>query len=296
MKIIEPKVEFMEQHDFNSHVADCARVCYKKESGDDARTVNNLVLNKHFSMLRHYTYYYIIKNNYIPMIYNFATAIQNGIVIAGLDIKVDYYNNCVFVVANGQFVNEHINIIRAIKYFEVDKNEFKNYEIGYNMLRYTFKVTTQISTSRELNRVSPNNISEQSTRYVYEDGTLCCPHWININMISMNSINQIQAVYNNDGSYNKAAEYYLIKCQDKFDAYKYLINHFNVHRQDARGVLPLDTATVCIYTYSIEEWRHIIDLRYYGTTGKPHPNAKIIAGMIKNELEQLGYEFAKENI
>lgn len=24
-------------------------------------------------------------------------------------------------------------------------------------------------------------------------------------------------------------------------------------------------------------------------------NAKIIAGMIKNELEQLGYDFAKEN-
>lgn len=75
MKIIEPKVEFMEQHDFNSHVANCARVCYKKESGDDARTVNNLVLNKHLSMLRHYTYYYIIKNNYIPMIYNLATTI-----------------------------------------------------------------------------------------------------------------------------------------------------------------------------------------------------------------------------
>lgn len=35
-------------------------------------------------------------------------------------------------------------------------------------MRYTFRVTTQISTSRELNRVSPNNIAEQSTRYVYE--------------------------------------------------------------------------------------------------------------------------------
>ena len=41
-----------------------------------------------------------------------------------------------------------------------------------------FRVTTQISTSRELNRVSPINIAEQSTRYVYENGTLCCPHWI----------------------------------------------------------------------------------------------------------------------
>ena len=287
MKIIEPKVEFMEQHDFNSHVANCARVCYKKESGDDARTVNNLVLNKHFSMLRHYTYYYIIKNNYIPMIYNFATAIQNGIVIAGLDIKVDYYNNCVFVVANGQFVNEHINIIRAIKYFEVDKNEFKNYEIGYNMLRYTFKVTTQISTSRELNRVSPNNISEQSTRYDYEDGTICRPHWMTDEEVDY--LNN-KPIFIEWCDIHEKAFIYIESCNNSFNKYRLLVNK-GMHRQDARGVLPLDTATVCIYTYSIEEWRHIIDLRYYGTTGKPHPNAKIIAGMIKDNLETCGYDF-----
>ena len=62
-------------------------------------------------------------------------------------------------------------------------------------------------------------------------------------------------------------------------------------RQDARGVLPLDTATICAYTYSASEWRHIIDLRYYGITGKPHPNAEIIAGMIRKELIKLGYDF-----
>jgi thymidylate synthase ThyX len=41
------------------------------------------------------------------------------------------------------------------------------------MMRYTFCVDTQISTSRELNRVSPNSIAEKSTRYVYEDGSIC---------------------------------------------------------------------------------------------------------------------------
>lgn len=45
------------------------------------------------------------------------------------------------------------------------------------------------------------------------------------------------------------------------------------------------------YTYSVREWRHIIDLRYYGTTGIPHPNAKIIADMIRNNLMELGYDF-----
>lgn len=32
-------------------------------------------------------------------------------------------------------------------------------------------------------------------------------------------------------------------------------------------------------------------LRYFGKTGAPHPNAKIIAGMIKDKLEEHGYDF-----
>ena len=83
---------------------------------------------------------------------------------------------------------------------------------------------------------------------------------------------------------------YLDSCSDSFKRYKFLIES-GMNRQDARGVLPLDTATKCVYTYSIDEWRKIIDLRYYGTTGKPHPNAKIAAGMIREQLIELGYDF-----
>ena len=72
------------------------------------------------------------------------------------------------------------------------------------------------------------------------------------------------------------------------ETYKALINDYYLRRQDARGVLPLDTATKCIYTYSIDEWKHIIKLR---TDKAAHPNAQIIANMIKKELEGLGYEF-----
>ena len=35
----------------------------------------------------------------------------------------------------------------------------------FSIFRLTFCITTQISTSRELNRVSPNNIAERSTRF-----------------------------------------------------------------------------------------------------------------------------------
>lgn len=45
---------------------------------------------------------------------------------------------------------------------------------------------------------------------------------------------------------------------------------------------------VYIYTYSINEWKHIIKLR---SDSAAHPNAQIISNMIKKELESLGYEF-----
>ena len=89
---------------------------------------------------------------------------------------------------------------------------------------------------------------------------------------------------------HKKASIYRDSCNNSFNKYKLLVD-IGMHRQDARGVLPLDTATRCVYTYSVREWRHIIDLRYYGTTGIPHPNAKIIAGMIRNNLMELGYDF-----
>lgn len=290
MKIIEPSVELWKQENDITHAVRCARICYKRETGNDEATYNHLINSKHYSVFRHASYYYIVpKYKFYPQVIDsFIDVVDNRLKLVGIDIKHDKTD--IYIVLNGQFYLEHPSFVASIHKYQVDEDIFKNTEIGFNMLRYTFKVVTQISTSRELNRVSPNNIAEQSTRYVYEDGTLCCPHWININMISMNSINQIQAVYNKDGSYNKAAEYYLIKCQDKFDAYKYLINHFNVHRQDARGVLPLDTATICAYTYSADEWFEIIKKRVYNITGKSHPNATIICKLIEQELNGLGYE------
>lgn len=57
--------------------------------------------------------------------------------------------------------------------------------------------------------------------------------------------------------------------------------------EDARGLLPLDLATKVIYTYRLEEWIHFLNLRLYGKTGKPHPNAKIIAKMIEDDIYEL---------
>ena len=278
MKIIEPKVELWKQgNDTKAHVARCARVCYGKEIGNDEATVKRLLDSRHWSMFRHESVYAIIP------VHERELKDYPLLVLSSPYIKTHTYNGNVYVATNGQFILDKLypKFIELINMYRVTEDEFSNTEIGFNMMRYTFCVDTQISTSRELNRVSPNNIAEMSTRYVYEDGSICRPHWLNKELIKQ---------YEEEPIDDMTSTVYLDSCNDSFKRYRFLIES-GMHRQDARGVLPLDTATRCIYTYSIDEWRHILDLRYYGTTGKPHLNARLIANMIRNELIELGYEF-----
>lgn len=288
MKIIEPSVEFIPQKDAKHHVATCARVCYGKETGNDDVTINTLINKHHFSMFRHESVYVIGKYNNVlgEILFEFNRCPYIDYVITE---KSD--NGKIYISTNGNFIIDlnHLSewnfrykvLLKYIDNNKVEPEEFINTEIGFNLARYTFKVTTQISTSRELNRVSPNSIAEKSTRYVYEDGTLCRPHWMTIN--EANEFNN-----NHQAGMTTIGRNYINSCIQSFGTYKDLIEINGLNRQDARGVLPLDTATKCVYTYSIDEWRHIIKLR---TDKAAHPNAKIIASMIRNELINLGYDF-----
>lgn len=554
MKIIEPKVELWQQgDDSKAHVARCARVCYGREIGNDQATIKRLIDSEHWSMFRHGTYYIIANDSdktLETIVINYANTIG---------FSYHYEKHVYYITVNGNWVLDHKTQFGYLSKYIVPIEDFRNTEIGFHMMRYTFCVDTQISTSRELNRVSPNNIAEMSTRYIgfsdkqpiyeydlhTEQGIIdayLAGHSINkidkysgisnnkirdilvnnditirntasmVNHDAFKNINSHEKAYllglietdgnirlsNNEINITQHKDYYLYikaimsyvlgninetndrNCKklycfsneavndlinigivenktykqtdedsiklinaipkefypsfirgifdgdgcigfykdkkgydnihfyiavhtnklasfieniiktvinkdsvrityrnslyyislhskkdiiafgnymysgfsypfghpdktaryinflqnntninynfpisnfgdDKFkiciphwiskctnvgaiftyilgmyaseETYKVLINDYYLHRQDARGVLPLDTATRCVYTYSINEWRHIIDLRYYGTTGTPHPNAKIIAGMIRNNLMELGYDF-----
>lgn len=287
MKIIEPKVELWQQGDNSkAHVARCARVCYGRETGNDEATIKRLINDGHWSMFRHATYYMIANDSdktLETIIINYANTIG---------FSYHYEKHVYYITVNGNWALDHKTPFGYISKYIVPIEDFRNTEIGFHMMRYTFCVDTQISTSRELNRVSPNNIAEKSTRYVYEDGSICRPYWLNGYDI-FKDIDSHYIVYKDrelDTDINHKVLTYIQSCDNSFTNYKHLVES-GLHRQDARGVLPLDTATRCVYTYSLKEWRAIIDLRYYGTTGKPHPNAKLIAGMIRNNLMELGYDF-----
>lgn len=280
MEIIKPSCELWVQDDPMAHVARCARVCYAsdKTTGNEAM-YQRLIDANHKSMLRHESVYMIAPGR--PDRHEILDAFE---FCPYVDFRTDYDNNEIYISTNRQFYMEN----ECIQYFGewiVTPEEFAASKLGKEIMRYTFKIVTQISTSRELNRVSPNNIAEQSTRYVKlikKGGAICQPHWM--------TDTEVESWEDDDLDSENRVSLYLNSCDQAFENYNFLLKD-DMFPQDARGVLPLDTATVCVYTYSISEWRHIIDLRYYGTTGAPHPNVKIIAGMIRDELIKLGYEF-----
>ncbi len=274
MILIEPKVELLKEDNFYSHVANCARVCYASNNNsnisDEQFCKNVLIANNHLSMFRHATIYCKYDKNdwnkYTVDIFHLA---QN--------INVVYLGD-LYIIMNGQSYLEfkRNNIAETLK---IDSHIIKDLPNELNEYkRFTFKVITQISTSRELNRVSPNNIAERSTRYCnYSKDKfgnqicICKPYYYD----NLEIADQLAFI-------NKMSEYegnYLNRISRGWKP------------EDAREFLPLCTATEVVYTYNVREWRHIIDLRYYGITGKPHPNAKIIVGMIRDQLIYLGYKF-----
>lgn len=286
MKIIEPKVELWQQgDDSKAHVARCARVCYGRETGNDEATIKRLINDGHWSMFRHGTYYMIANDSDKTLeiiIINYANTIG---------FSYHYEKHVYYITVNGNWVLDHKTQFGYLSKYIVPIEDFRNTEIGFHMMRYTFCVDTQISTSRELNRVSPNSIAEKSTRYVYEDGSICRPHWISKEEAELfNNDNNITLNEAINADLNEAINVYLNGCKRDFEEYKILVDKYKIHRQDARGKLPLDTATRCVYTYSVDEWFEIIRKRVYNTTGKSHPNATIICKLIEQELNGLGYE------
>lgn len=324
MRIVKPSVKLIEQQNVYEHIAYCAKVCYATEKiTDDISFVKKLINSGHKSMLRHASIYFIITPYSIPEKsvedIKFVNRYKDN---AYSYVKEDLQGSFVtyYITTNMQVIHDndwYEDLLRAENFEPNNVNSTYNiFETGFNNMRYSFEVITQISTSRELNRTSPNNIAEQSTRYCNfsndkfgNEITICQPHWFDISGDNIeykykehthyiksdtgefHPIENTKITINKDNYNELMVSGYLLHCYQAETMYMSLIGKNSMIAQDARGILPLDTMTKCIYTYTIDEWKHIIDLRYYGTTGTPHPNAKIIAGMIKDQLISFGHEF-----
>ena len=273
MELIEPQVELLSELDITpeSHIARCARVCYGREYKEpnqeaDKKMVEGLIKRGHLSMLRHASMY-LGHIEDIPQL--LAMRIANS---SYWNFNEEYASTNLQEFMQSGVGKETVTVIDNNRFLK----ECAKHPRLFELYRLTFCITTQISTSRELNRVSPNNIAERSTRYCSSLGGLaiCRPWWIKspVDDIAVNALS-----------------YYNLACEAEKTYMTLLLK--GMKPEDARGVLPLDTATKVIYTYSVKEWQHILDLRYYGTTGKPHPNCHVVMQMVKDQINN----FAKEH-
>lgn len=315
IRIVKPEVELWKQgDDITKHIARCARLCYASTGDQDQALINSLRKRSHNSMFRHWGIYYKIPYDIykIDMFYVVNSMKDNPFV------NIIFTKDYVYISFNYNYYIDHYtnhyyeSFIISISPYQVNVDTFMNSEVAREIVYHTFFVRSSISTSRELNRVSPNAIAERSTRYVNygKQGlvTICAPYWLHIDnevYYKYQDYEHYLSIDNTDWHPWANAPW-----EDSIDSEKiqpitqaYFCSWFNAATdylwlieqgevpQDAREVLDLITVTECAYTYTVKQWRDILDLRYYGTTGKPHPNAKFVATIIKNNLEELGYEF-----
>lgn len=269
MQIVEPKVELWKQNNTIKHIAKCARVCYAfNKQGNEEVLCNRLWLNNHRSMFRHAGVYYII---------DCKIEIPNEAYIGTKSIHLE---DKTYISTNEQCAREYWD--KRYKNYRIPLYEVVHNKVfkQYKLIRYTFCIETGIDITREFNRKSPNNIAEQSTRYVDFTKKVGIKfkqcHW-------MSKCNL----------YHTILYKFMLKCCEWF--YKIARSKYGLDLlpEDARFILPLDIMSKVVYTYTVAEWEYIINTRLWNLTGKAHKDAQIIAQQIYDILTEEYYSITR---
>ena len=282
MKLIKPKAELLIQPNglegIYKQIEKCGRTCYRSEdkiTEDSAKPfVDRMINSSHLAMLEHGTVY--------------------------LKTQSDVEDTNFWIMANSPYArvaNDDIsnityittNLRAIIELFPTTWHGFLNTYMceptQYHEKRYAFRCITSIGVTREMNRHRVNSIAEQSTRYCnYSKNkfggevSFCIPAWMP----------QTEKTVDTSNGFGVLAGEELFAFLGKAERHYFYLLEQGWQPQQAREVLPLCTATEIIHTAFASDWKHFFDLRYFGTTGKPHPNMYQLATLMKEEAEKHG--------
>lgn len=293
MKLIKPSVEYIPQETFDldgicEHIEKCARVCYKSEDlakdGESVDFVNRLIDNQHLAMLEHASVYLesfdkeVCKNLYDRYSENPYSKVETSFNLGSIRISTNYR----VIQENGWHGD-----LKCIY------NPFFGYSTNSSLNRYTIKIITDLGVCREILRHRKFSFANESTRYCAYDKdkfgnelTFIIPHWVGLPVEKIRWENGVVYMPANEifDSDFKKLKCFTDQLNDSERRYMELRER-GLSAQDARQVLPLATKTELIMTGFKEDWDHFFSLRYYGTTGKPHPDMQYIAKLAFDELE-----------
>ncbi len=311
MKIIKPSASIMEHnvlpYEFIERVG---RTCYKSEdkiTTDSAKKfVESLVKREHMAMLEHEHIYITTspkfmkdflkdmdKQNeqlkYFNITHKGSTNIISGSFRSFYDLfKKDYPSLCIKYMKNGlsmmypvvfgdfkednTYMFKEYTIHRDLCAYTRGSfiNLFKHLpEVLFKHLTHTIKFVCDRGVSHEFVRHRVASFAQESTRYCnYSKDKFG------------KEITVIDPCFWESGYvYNMWKE----QCELSEKTYFILLD-LGSTPQEARTVLPNSLKTELIITATEEEWQHIVNLRYKGTTGSPHPQMKEVMGLIIDDL------------
>lgn len=285
MKIQNPQYEIWMQNPgelgIYQQIERAGRVCYKSENNTTENSakpfVGRMIEHEHFAMLEHGTVYMTCNHGELPLYASNKFSHVNTI-----DGK-DYITTNLRVMAENKTLED-------LKY----RTDFKK---GKHELRITVHFTTQIAITREYNRHRANSMAEQSTRYCNytknkfgSEISINLPTWVKGDLETNDEkfVELCEDVANEETNDWTPRDAWLFANQAAEFAYMKLIA-MGCKPQEARVILPLDTNTELVHTAFVSDWKHFFDLRALGTTGAPHPDAKILAEPLYEEFKERGY-------
>lgn len=181
---------------------------------------------------------------------------------------------------DGEKILNHIETIARTCYQSQQSNN--NHNLVKSLIRsehfamlehygITVKFVTDRGISHEIVRHRLASFAQESTRYC--------------NYIKDKFGNEISVIKPQElvkGSF----EYIVWKkqCEQAEKAYFKLIDN-GVKPETARSVLPTSLKTTIVMTANVREWRHFLNLRAIGTTGKPHPDMQELAIDLLNQFK-----------
>ena len=268
------------------------RVCYKSEdhcTAESARPfVERMIKSDHTAMLEHATVYLLYRDG------ETASAEQGG--DAAGEAWQRYERNKfskVSTVDGCHYVTTNLRVLAENQWL-ADLDHLTE-PLAHHERRVTVHFTTQIATTREFNRHRANSMAEQSTRYCNyskdkfgNEISINIPEWVRA--LSVEEPTQIDFLELAKKVTEGQADDYENWLFANLAAERAYLNLIAAGRkpQEARAILPLDTNTELIHTAFVSDWKHFFDLRAKGTTGAPHPDAKVLALPLYDEFCRLG--------
>ena len=279
MRLIESKAEYIPQEEglegIYKQIELAGRTAYHsldKITPDSAKSfVDRMIKSKHGAALEHGTVYLKFED------------------LADNDI-VRYIENPYSTVGKELCITSNLRVLQENNW--LDDLQYLCSSTEFHEKRYTMRFTCSRAIAQELTRHRVFSFLMESQRYINyskerHGGEInyIMPSWyLRANVTQQKAFMHII----------RDAESYYMALLGKWDdkkpdrRFKTGFKDNPLTPQQARDVLPNATKTELIMTGFASDWRFFFDLRYYGKTGKPHPDMELLASKAKSEFMKIG--------